>query len=87
MDIANPAEQLHVEQQLLSKADSDIEQGWTRLRDQEDLLSWLQATGRDTREAKRLLQLMKSTLIEWERHRGLIEQRVAYLQRQLSLLD
>ena len=86
MVIANQAEQLHVEQQLLSKADSDIEQGWTRLRGQEDLLSWLQATGRDTREAERLVQLMKSTLIEWERHRGLIEQRVAYLQRQLSQL-
>ena len=78
------ADELHSEQKLLAKAELDIEQGWARLRDQQDLLSWLETTGHDTREAERLMQLFKRTLIEWERHRTLIEQRVAYLQRQVS---
>jgi hypothetical protein len=40
----------------------------------------LQAAGENTREAERLVQLMKQSLIEWERHRVLIEQRIAYLE-------
>ena len=80
----NRAEELLSEQKLLSKAETDIEQGWTRLRNQQDLLSELQRGGRDTNEAARLVQLMKGTLVEWERHRRLIEQRVAYLEKGVS---
>jgi hypothetical protein len=82
--LANPAEELLREQQLLSKTDTDIEQGWTRLRDQQDLVSKLQTSGRDIRQAERLMQLTKRTLVEWERHRRLIEQRIAYLERAVA---
>ena len=73
--------QLRAEQDLLVKAEKDIEEGSTRLRNQEQLLSDLQAGGHDTRQAERLGLLLKQTLVEWERHRVLIEQRVAYLER------
>jgi septal ring factor EnvC (AmiA/AmiB activator) len=81
---AHRADELLQEQQQLSKAETDIEQGWSRLRNQQDLFSELQRSGKDTREAERLVQLMKRTLMEWERHRRLIEQRVAYLEKQVS---
>jgi hypothetical protein len=77
----NRIEELRAEKTLLLKAESDIEEGWKRLRQQQDLLLEMYAAGRDTRQAERLIDLLKSTLIEWERHRVLIEQRVAYLEK------
>jgi hypothetical protein len=74
-------EELRSEKALLLKAEGDIEQGWKRLRNQQELLLELQAAGHDTRQAERLILLLQSTLVEWERHRALIEQRVIYLQR------
>jgi hypothetical protein len=79
---ADPAEQLKAEKTLLVKAEKDIEEGWQRLRSQQQLLADLQAGGHDSRQAERLVQLLRETLIEWERHRVLIEERVAYLERQ-----
>jgi hypothetical protein len=76
-------EELSWERKQLSKADLDIEEGWGRLRDQQDLVCQLQSGGRDTKQAERLEQLMKRTLVEWERHRRLIEQRVAYLEKEV----
>jgi glutathionylspermidine synthase len=81
---ADRAQELLNEQNQLSKAEMDIEQGWSRLRNQQDLVADLQSAGRDTREAERLVQLMKQTLLEWERHRRLIEQRIAYLKKEAS---
>lgn len=81
---ADRAQELLSEQNQLAKAELDIEQGWARLRNQQDLLSGLQNAGRDTTGAERLVQLMKQTLVEWERHRRLIEQRVAYLEKEVS---
>jgi hypothetical protein len=78
----DPAQQLRAEQVILVKAEKDIEEGWVRLRNQELLLSDLQASGHDSRQAERLVLLLQQTLIEWERHRVLIEERVAYLERQ-----
>src|SRR5579871_572310 len=60
------AEQLRIEKILLLKADSDIEDGRKRLRNQEGLLLGLKARGRDTKQAERLAELMKTTLAEWE---------------------
>jgi len=74
------ARELAAEKRLLVKAEADIEAGWNRIRNQEDLLSSLQAAGENTREAERLVHLMKQTVLEWERHRTLIEQRIAYLE-------
>jgi hypothetical protein len=72
--------EVEAEQRLLLKAEADIEAGWTRLRRQEDLVGWLRSAGHETGEAERLVELMKCSLLEWERHRVLIEQRVAYLR-------
>jgi hypothetical protein len=72
--------ELAAEKALLLKAEVDIEEGWLRLRNQQDIVRELQAGGHDTGQAERLVRLMQETLVEWERHRVLIEQRVAYLQ-------
>lgn len=72
--------EIAAEKWLLLKAEVDIEEGWSRLRSQEDLLSSLRASGQNTAQAERLVELFKGTLIEWERHRVLIEQRIAHLE-------
>ena len=79
--LPNRSEELRDEQQVLLKAQVDIEEGWNRVRDQQDLLTCLRNEGKQTREAERLLHLFRRTLVEWERHRILIEQRVAYLEK------
>ncbi|WP_245286499.1 hypothetical protein [Bradyrhizobium sp. ARR65] len=61
------------------KAQADILKGWERLRNQQDLVTSLRASGQNSAQAERLLELFKRTLVEWERHRALIEQRIAYL--------
>jgi hypothetical protein len=71
--------ELEAEKRLLLKAEADIEAGWTRLHNQEDLLTSLRISGHETVQAERLVELLKRSLVEWERHRILIEQRVAYL--------
>lgn len=76
--------QLNTEQSLLVKADKDIDEGWQRIRDQEDRVRELMAGGHDTRQAERLVSLLKQTLVEWERHRTLIEQRVEYLRQEVA---
>ena len=78
--VAYRAEQLRAEKVLLVKAETDIEDGWKRLRNQQDLLRELRAGGHDTKQAERLVGLMMQTLVEWERHRTLIVERVAYLE-------
>lgn len=82
---AKIASELDGEKRLLVKADADIEAGLTRLRNQQDRLSSLQATGENTRESERLVHLMEQTLVEWRRHRALIEQRIAHLEREVFL--
>ena len=82
--LAEWTEQLRAEQRLLVKADRDIEEGAQRVRNQEDRVRELMADGHDTRQAERLVDLLKQTLVEWERHRVLIEQRVTYLQHQVE---
>ena len=81
--VAYRAEQLRAEKVLLVKAETDIEDGWKRLRNQQDLLRELRAGGHDTKQAERLVGLMMQTLVEWERHRTLIVERVAYLEKEL----
>ena len=76
------AGQLRTEKELLIKAEKDIEDGWIRLRNQQDLLGNLQAGGHDSGQAERLVLLLQQTLIEWERHRALIEERINYLESQ-----
>ena len=75
-------EELRSEKELLIKAECDIEEGWKRLRNQQELVLELQAAGHDIKLAEHLIELLKSTLVEWKRHRVLIEHRVAYLERE-----
>jgi hypothetical protein len=82
--LADRAEQLRAERDLLSKADADIDLGRNRLREQTHLLSDLEAVGRTTGQAEWLVRLTRDTLVEWERHRRLIEQRIAYLEKEVS---
>ena len=76
------AAELRAEKTLLIKAEKDIEEGWRRLRNQQQLLEDLQVGGHDSKQAERLVLLLKQTLIEWERHRVLIEQRIVHLEGQ-----
>jgi hypothetical protein len=78
----DPVEQLRAEKTLLIKAGRDIEEGWRRLRNQQQLLADLKADGHDSTQAERLVLLLQQILIEWERHRLLIEDRVHYLEQQ-----
>lgn len=82
--LANPAAELRREHDHLIKAETGIEQGWGRLRNQQDLLHELQSAGRNTEQAERLVQLMKQTMVEWERHRRLIVERIAFLESAAS---
>ena len=75
--------ELDAERRLLKKADVEIEEGLTRLRDQQDRVALLRTAGLGgVRQAEHLLQVMMQTLTEWERHRTLIEQRIAHLEKQ-----
>ncbi len=82
ISLAERSRQLQAEERLLVKADQDIADGSKRIRDQEDRVRELMAGGHDWAQAQRLVELLKETLIEWERHRALIEQRVVYLRHQ-----
>lgn len=84
ISLAERTAQLDAEQRLLVKAGQDIEEGWQRIRNQEDRVRELMAGGHDTRQAERLVELLKQTLIQWERHRVLIEQRVEYLRQEVA---
>jgi hypothetical protein len=83
ISFAERAEQLRVERRLLRKADADIEEGSKRLRDQQQLFFDMRAAGHDTSQAERLVDLLEQTLLQWEYHRTLIEQRIAYLEHEL----
>jgi hypothetical protein len=72
------------EEALLRKANEDIEAGRSRLRDQEHLILSLKASGRPIVEAERLASLLRGMLAEWEIHRGLIAERLAYLMARLD---
>ena len=76
---------LEAEKALLVKADIDIQSGRQRLRNQEHLVVELQADGHDVRQAERLVELLRATLVEWERHRVLIKDRLAYLEEKVRL--
>lgn len=76
------ARQLLDERELLLRTDAQIEGGLHRLHAQERLVSQLQASGRNTVAAERLRTMLESILAQWERHRELIAQRIAYLENE-----
>jgi hypothetical protein len=84
VSLSERTQQLRDERRLLKKADLDIEEGWQRIHRQEDRVRDLQSGGYDSQQAERLVDLLKQTLVEWERHRTLIIQRVNYLQQEVD---
>ncbi len=83
LSLAERTQQLLAEERLLVKAEADIDEGARRIRDQEDRVRELQAGGHDAAHAQKLVELLKQTLVEWERHRTLIIQRVDFLKREV----
>jgi len=79
--------ELASEKRLLQKADADIDAGRERLHTQQELVNSLRNAGHNTVQAERLAGLMTDTLVEWERHRVLIRDRVDYLERKKSQSD
>lgn len=75
--------ELQTERNHLAKAQRDIEDGWLRLRRQQQAVAGLRDGGHKTGEADRLVDLTLKTLTEWERHRSLIEARILYLEGKL----
>ncbi|WP_257165800.1 hypothetical protein [Bradyrhizobium sp. SRS-191] len=79
------AAEIRSEETQLRKAVADISEGRMRLRNQQLLVAEMHERGtapadcsrRET--AERLTVLLRDSLIEWDRHRVLIEQRLAYL--------
>jgi len=84
VSLAERTAQLEAERGLLVKADQDIEEGWRRIHDQEDRVRELMAGGHDTCQAERLVSLLKQTVVEWERHRVMIAERVEYLRQEVA---
>jgi hypothetical protein len=84
ISLAEWTEQLDTERRHLIKADRDIDEGWQRIRDQEDRIRALSAGSHEAALAERLAEALKQTLTEWLRHRVLIEQRIAYLRQQVG---
>jgi len=60
----------------LRRADQFIEEGRVRLLNQQNLVFDLSERGYQIREAQRLAELIAQTLVEWQRHRQLILQRL-----------
>ncbi|CAL76124.1 hypothetical protein BRADO2289 [Bradyrhizobium sp. ORS 278] len=77
--------EIRSEQMQLQKAIASISDGRIRLRHQERRVADMHEPGTGTAgcrtrdEAERLATLMRGSLEQWERHRALIEQRLAYL--------
>jgi hypothetical protein len=80
-------EELKSERGLLAKADRDIEQGWLRWRRQQQVVARFRVCGRPSQASDQLLAVTSQILVEWEKHRGLIAQRIAYLEARLSVRE
>ena len=76
-------EELESERGLLAKAERDIEEGWLRLRRQQQVVAGIRDRGRQSHASDHLLMLTSQVLVEWERHRSLIVQRIAYLEERV----
>ena len=79
--------ELAFEKDQLAKADVDLERGWDRYRNQQDLVEAMQFRGQDTRQAQRLVELLGETLQQWECHRHLILQRIDHLEELNRIKD
>lgn len=75
------AAELAAERASLAKANAHIAEGQARLQRQRDALDGRRTAGHGADEAERLATLLRETLDEWERHRVLIHERIAHLER------
>lgn len=77
--------ELERERQALTKADTDIAEGQERMGRQVALIARMRLKEIDPGEGERLLALLGETLSQWEQHRVLIVERIAYLEGKESL--
>jgi hypothetical protein len=70
------------ERALLLRATRDVIDGQVRLGRQYELLNEMRIKRLDTRHAERLIEVLSATLEQWERHRVMIGERLAYLEAQ-----
>ena len=73
--------EIKAERSELERVHCELELGRNRLQSQRQLVAHLREQGRDVTQAERLAGLLDQTLEQWELHRSLIEQRIAYLER------
>ena len=73
--------EIEAERSELERVGAEMARGRNRLENQRQLVADLRVQGRDVAQAERLAGLLDQTLQQWECHRSLIEQRIAYLER------
>jgi hypothetical protein len=66
------------ERAILAKAECDLRDGEETVRRH---LASMEAQGFEgNADAERLCQMLQDVLVQWTRHRGMIQERVAYLE-------
>jgi hypothetical protein len=73
-------DELRRERLALATVERHLCAGKDRLSRQQKLISYRQEGGREHCEGVRYLDLLRSTMQEWERHHQLIVERVHYLE-------
>lgn len=79
--------ELRTELAAFAKAGQHICAAEVRIRKQQELAEKLGMKGRETRDAERLVDVLQRTLLQWEVHRRLIEERISYLETRRTALD
>lgn len=79
------AAELLAEKGQLVWADRDIARGEQRIREQQARVAKLRKrSGGNEQGAEHLLQVFEETLAQWQAHRVLILERIAYLEHRVS---
>jgi hypothetical protein len=80
--IGNLDDKIADERATLLMAGRHIADGEDRLRRQRDLLYQMRIRKLDTCQGERLVDVLQATLEQWQLHRGMIIERLAYLEGQ-----
>lgn len=78
---------LAMERQHLTKADSDIAEGEERIARQVELMAGLRHKGHGAAEGERLLETLRQTLQSWRNHRETILRTIARLEGRDGVSD
>ena len=72
--------EIATEKSELERVDAELKLGRNRLQNQRQLVADLRMQGHDVTQAERFAGLLDQTLQQWECHRSLVKQRIAYLE-------